>query len=372
MKIIVIGTRGIPNIMGGVETHCEELYPRIVNLGEEVTIIRRSSYVSNFKSLKNNEWKGVKFVDIDAPKKKAYEAIIHTFKAINKAKMMGADILHIHSIGPAILTPYAKLLGLKVVFTHHGPDYDRDKWGKIAKFILKLGEKMGCKFADEIIVISKIIKEIVIRKYGKSKNVHLIYNGVSGPNNCYFTEYFDELGIEKHKYILSTCRFVPEKKLHDLIEAFCKCKCSNKNKYNDIKLVLAGDSDFEDEYSLRLKKMAKDNGVILTGFIKGRKLHSLLSNCLCFCLPSSHEGLPISLLEAMSYNVPVLVSDIPANIEIGLNKNYYFPCGNVEILANKLSNIINKPFHKVEYNMEKYDWNKIAFQVDQIYKTIKN
>ena len=144
MKIVVTGTRGIPNIMGGVETHCEELFPRMVERGYDVTLIRRSNYVKDDL----HEWKGVKLVTIPSPKKKSFEAIIHTFRAINEAKKLGADVLHIHAIGPALLVPYAKLLGMKVVFTHHGPDYDRDKWGFAAKTILKMGERMGCMFAD--------------------------------------------------------------------------------------------------------------------------------------------------------------------------------------------------------------------------------
>lgn len=358
MKIVVTGTRGIPNVMGGVETHCEELFPRIAEMGADVTVIRRNSYVHD--GLK--EWNGVKLVDVNTPKKKSFEAIIHTFRAINKAKKLGADILHIHAIGPALLVPYAKMRGMKVVFTHHGPDYDRDKWGFAAKTILKLGERMGCMFADEVIVISDVIKSLIARKYGRTEHVHLIYNGVPQPEICDYPEYFEELGIEKGKYILGMCRFVPEKNLHHLVEAMVKVK--------DVKLVLAGDTDFEDEYSRGLKEMARKNGVVLTGFIKGRKLHSLLSNTKAYCLPSSHEGLPISLLEAMSYKVPVVVSDIPANMEVGLPKVNYFPCGDVDALAKKLEAVVAAPCGRVEYDLGKYDWNKIASQVMQVYANV--
>ena len=251
MKIVVTGTRGIPNIMGGVETHCEELFPRIAKRGFDVTVIRRTNYVKD--DLK--EWKGVNLVNIDSPKKKSFEAIIHTFRAINEAKRLKADILHIHAIGPALLVPYAKMLGMKVVFTHHGPDYDRDKWGFAAKTMLKLGERMGCMFADEVIVISDVIRNLIKRKYNRTNHVHLIYNGVSQPEICDYPEYFNELGIEKGKYILGMCRFVPEKNLHHLVEAFTKIK--SRNEAEDIKLVLAGDTDFEDDYSRNLKEMVR-------------------------------------------------------------------------------------------------------------------
>ena len=365
-KIVVTGTRGIPNVMGGVETHCEELFPRIAKMGFDVTVIRRSTYVHDGLT----EWKGVKLVDVDTPKKKAFEAIIHTWRALWKAKRLHADIVHIQAIGPAMLTPLARLLGMKVVFTHHGPDYDRDKWGFAAKTMLKFGERMGCMFANDVVVISDVIRNIVKDKYGRTKGVHLIYNGVPVPEICDYPEYFDELGIEKGKYVLGMCRFVPEKHLHDLVHAFVKWQEKHPER-KDIKLVLAGDTDFEDDYSRGLKKLAKENGVVLTGFIKGRKLHALLTNCLCYSLPSSHEGLPISLLEAMSYRVPVIVSDIPANLEVGLPEKDYFPMGDVEALTAKLDTLLAEPAHLVEYDMSKYNWDKIAEQFAEIYRSLE-
>lgn len=360
MKLVVTGTRGIPDIMGGVETHCEELFPRIASKAVDTTVIRRKNYVKDLLT----EWKGVKLVDIDTPKKKSFEAIIHTFRAVNRAKKMGADVVHIHAVGPALLVPYAKMLGLKVVFTHHGPDYDRDKWGILAKAVLKLGERMGCKFADDIIVISEVIQDLIARKYHRYERVHLIYNGVPEPEICDYPEYFEELGIEKGKYVLGMCRFVPEKNLHHLIEAFKKLEAKG------CKLVLAGDTDFEDEYSLALKRMAREAGVVLTGFVKGRKLHSLLTNARCYCLPSSHEGLPIALLEAMSYHLPVVVSDIPANLEVGLSSGCYFHCGDVDALAVRLQKVMDEDYHRVQYDMAPYDWDRIAEQVMRIYESL--
>ncbi len=366
MKIVVTGTRGIPNIMGGVETHCEELFPRIAAKGYDVTVIRRKNYVREETPL--TEWKGVKIIDIDAPKSKKFEAIIHTFRAINKAKSLGADLIHIHTIGPNLLAPYARLLGIKVVMTHHGPDYDRDKWGKVAKMMLRLGEILGCKFANHVIVISSTIKTLIDERCGRKKNVTLIYNGVPQPEICSYPDYFSELGIEEGKYILGMCRFVPEKNLHHLVDAFLLLKKSNRIP-EDMRLVLAGDTDFEDDYSMFIKKKAKENNVVLTGFIKGRKLHSLLTNASCYCLPSSHEGLPIALLEAMSYSIPVVASDIPANTEIGLDDCHYFPCGNIEKLADRIEKMISHS-DKIHYDMHRYNWDIIAKQTAEIYNKV--
>lgn len=359
-KIVVTGTRGIPNIMGGVETHCEELFPRIVARGYDVTVIRRESYVRD----NNKSYKGVRLLDIHAPRHKSFEAIIHTWRAIWAARRLQADILHIHACGPAILVPLARMLGMKVVFTHHGEDYDRDKWNWVAKMMLRFGEAMGAYGASEVIVISEHIQALLRSKYHIQQKMHLIYNGVSEAENVQTPEYFEDLGIEPGKYILGMCRFSPEKNLHHLIEAFSKIE--NRG----CKLVLAGDSDFDDDYSKLLKRMAIEKGVILTGFVKGKKLHSLLNHTRCYVLPSSHEGLPIAMLEAMSYGAKIIVSDIPANKEVGLPEKNYFHCGDIPQLTAKLQENVDEPYSRQTYNMEKYNWDHIAEQVAAIYDTL--
>ena len=361
MKIVVTGTRGIPAIMGGVETHCEELFPRVVALGYDVTVMRRSSYVADSLT----EWHGVKLVDIPTPRKKAFEAIVHTVRAVIAARRLGADVVHIHAIGPALVTPLARLLGMKVVFTHHGPDYDRDKWGTAAKMMLRLGEMLGCRFANRVIVISDVIRNLIASKHGRTKGVSLIYNGVPAADKCHFPEYSSELGITEGNYVLGMSRLVPEKNLHHLIEAFSRVKSEG------LKLVIAGDSDFPDEYSEGLKRQAREAGVVLTGFVKGQKLHSLLTNARCFVLPSSHEGLPIALLEAMSYGLPVIVSDIPANLEVGLPDKCYFPVGDIDALASRLSVLCEDPLARIDYDMAKYDWDHIAKEVSDVYRSLQ-
>ena len=359
LKIVVTGTRGIPDIQGGVETHCGELFPRIVAKGFGVTVVRRKNYVRDNLS----SYKGVSLYDIRDVKKKSFEAIVHTFRAIWVAKWkFHADIVHIHSVGPAILTPFARMLGMKVVFTHHGPDYDREKWGIIAKAMLRFGERMGCTFANEVIVISNVINDIIKQKYGRN-DAHLIYNGVAPPAVISDTSYPESLGATPRKYILAMGRFVPEKNFHALINAFSNLKQS------EYKLVIAGDADIEDDYSKGLKSLAKRNDVILTGFIKGDNLHALLSHAALFVLPSSHEGLPISLLEAMSYGLPVLASDIPANKEVNLHPSCYFHYNEKDMDRNLTEALRERMNDRTtpEYDLTKYDWNTIAEQTADVY-----
>lgn len=360
MKIVVLGTRGIPDIQGGVETHCQELYPRLVKLGCDVIMITRKSYVKNVSI---TEYKGVKLKHLFAPKKKSLEAVIHTFLGVVYAKNQNPDILHIHAIGPSLLVPFAKFLGLKVVVTNHGPDYDRQKWGKLAKKFLMLGEKFGSKYADKVIVISNEIKRIQEDKYHRM-DCELIYNGVNLPGKSANVNYIESLRLEPFKYIVAIGRFVPEKGFHDLIKAYRQLKMN-------IQLVLVGDADHEDNYSLSLKQMARENGVILTGFIKGEKLNQILSYAKLFVMPSYHEGLPIALLEAMSYNLDVLVSDIPANLEVQLAKEDYFEVGSLDDLTYKLKrkmlSFIQTKKNFLNLLQTKYNWDNIAIQTKKIY-----
>ena len=362
MKIFVTGTRGIPDIPGGVEKHCQMLYPLIASMGHDIYVATRKSYVKEKYAI----WKDVKLVHIYASKQKNFEAIVHTFFAIIKAWKLKVDIVHIHAVGPGLMVPFAKILGLKVVVTNHGPDYERQKWGKTAKFILRLGEYLGGKFADNIIVISSVIQNIILRRCKKQS--YIIHNGVPIPKSSKETDFLDKIGVKPANYIIAVSRFVPEKGLDLLVKSFQKTDAGYK-------LVIAGDADHETKYSIRLKQMIDgDNNIIRTGYITGEPLNQLFSHAGLFVLPSYHEGLPIALLEAMSYGICVLVSDIPANLEVGLPETRYFKCGDLNDLKKKILFHINRKINKNEKAYfklqikEKYDWARIAEQTIKVYE----
>jgi alpha-maltose-1-phosphate synthase len=357
----VVGSRGIPNIQGGVETHCEELYPRLVNShGNQVTVLCRTPYVVD-KALGN--YKGVHLKNIYTPKTKALEAIIHSVLCVIYAAVKRPDVVHIHAVGPSLVAPLARLLGLKVVMTHHGPDYERKKWGKAAKAFLKAGEWAGATFSNKIIVISTEIKNAVAKKFGRS-DAFLIPNGVDlTPEVRYDQAVFSKYDLVENGYIFTLGRFVPEKGFDYLIRAFQKSNAGN------LKLVIAGDADHETEYSRSLKEQAKDAGVILTGFIKGNDLRQVFSNCSLFILPSFYEGLPIALLEAMAYQLPIIASDIPANVEVELPATCYFKVGDENALSDKISTFVKSalPKSRIEYDMSKYNWDTIAQSTNEVY-----
>lgn len=363
MKIVVIGTRGIPNIQGGVETHCQKLYPRLAAMGCDVIVVRRSCYVTDDNKI--SEFEGVKLKDIYAPRQKSLEAIVHTFLGVIYAKKQKADILHIHAIGPALLTPFARLLGLKVVVTHHGADYDRQKWGSLAKSMLKTGEKFAAKYANVIISISNVITLSLKEKYGREKDVYLIFNGVETPEKRGSTNYIESLGLTKNKYIFSLGRFVEEKGFHNLIAAYAE-----SNAQLGFDLVIAGDADHETEYSESLKQLGRENNVVMPGFVTGDKLAELFSHAGLFVLPSLHEGLPIALLEALSYDLDSLISDIPANRQVVMPEEDFFDPYSVEALRDKLDERLSLPVKRRKYNLAQYNWSTIAMQTITVYKKL--
>ncbi|MCX7927608.1 MAG: glycosyltransferase family 4 protein [Candidatus Omnitrophica bacterium] len=365
MRIIVLGTRGFPNVQGGVEKHCQELYPRLVKLGCEIVVLARAPYVGD----KEYNWQGVQVVPIKCSKNKFLEAVLHTYKGLRRARKFKPDIVHIHAIGPSLFVPMAHKLGAKIVMTHHGPDYKRAKWNWFARAVLRIGEARGCKYADAVICISEQIVKEVREKF--NRYLFVIPNGVTLPEIVKTDETLKRFGLEKKQYLLAVGRFVPEKGFHDLIEAFLKVKPAGW------KLVIVGAADHEDSYSIQLKKMAQDNSqVVLTGFLSGQPLEELYSHAGLFVLPSYYEGLPIVLLEALSYGLSCLVSDIPANREVGLAQERYFPVGDKDALAQKIKEFIAQPMSQQQQFVQrseiaqKYDWDKIAVQTLEVYKSV--
>ncbi|HIF9383605.1 TPA: glycosyltransferase family 4 protein [Photobacterium damselae] len=360
-SILVLGTRGIPNVQGGVESHCQSLYPLLVEkYNLDITVTARKPYVPYSES----EYLGVKLKALPSVTNKSLEAPLHSLLAALYAIKEKADIVHIHAIGPGLVTPLLRLFGKKVVFTHHSQNYDHQKWGKLAKFVLRLGERCAVKYASEVIVISDFMQNLMEEKYGR-KDTHLIFNGVHKPKlpeQNKINEYLSKFDLESRDYVVAVGRFSQEKGLDVLLDAYKK---SGINK----KLVLVGDCDHPAEYSDDLKKVAKEtSGVVLTGFLSGEELHSIFSQADTFVLPSFSEGLPIALLEAMSFSLPVIVSDIPANKAVHLPNDRYFSCGNSDDLAKKLIEPVGQPLISYDDYLQKYDWDLIAEQTYNVFQ----
>jgi len=362
LQVYVLGLRGFPDVQGGVETHAENLYPIIQ--GDEVSVTCATR--SPFHDQSRKEWQGVKFVRIWAPRSAYLEAFVHSVLAVLRAAVLRPDIVHIHAVGPSLVAPLARLMGLKVVVTHHGPDYDREKWSPFAKFVLRCGEWAGMRFANRRIVISQVIADMVADKYGEETTI--IPNGVPIPGLDADSSVLQRFGLEPEKYIVLVSRFVPEKRHLDLIEAFTKAALPGW------RLALVGDADHPGEYVEKVKKAAAENpNVVLTGFQTGGDLKAMYQYAGIFVLPSSHEGLPISLLEALSYGLRCIASSIPAHLCIDLADDAYFDLGDTDDLANRIRSSAQIDWSDDDRNRvrrwvaENYDWHDIAEDTIKVY-----
>jgi glycosyltransferase involved in cell wall biosynthesis len=364
VKVMVLGVRGIPNVQGGIETHAEHLYERLAKLGCDVEVIVRTPFVPRDQRALGP----IRLKRIWSPTRPGLEALIHSMLGVLYASVVRPDILHIHAVGPAIVTPLARLFGLRVVMTHHGPDYDRDKWGGAARFVLRTGERFGAQFSHARIAISKVIVDLLQAKYGKGSD--LVPNGVLSASLQSDSDHVQRFGLTPGRYFLLVSRMVPEKRQIDLIQAFARAQIPGW------KLALVGGLT-DDDYCRKVSAAAAQaDGVVLTGFQKGAALQQLYRHAGVFVLPSTHEGLPIAMLEALSYGLPVLASDIPANLEVGLEPLHYFPAGNIAALAQGLARLAALPQDEAtraarrEWVARKYDWTQIAERTVSIYRRV--
>lgn len=356
MKVCVIGTRGFPNIQGGVEKHCEQLYTAItLNHDIKIYLFRRTAYTKKEDSC---SIKGIKFIDLPSTKIKGFETVFHSLLATIYCLFLKPDIVHIHNIGPAIFCPILKLINTKIILTYHSANYEHKKWNKFAKSILRLSEKIAFKYSDSIIFVNKFILEKLPENIKRKS--HYLPNGITEPKFSYNNDVLEQIGVKPKDYILSVGRITPEKGFNVLIEAY-------KKSSTHLKLIIVGDIDAENTYAKELKKLSSSPNIIFTGAIYGKGLNQLYQNAAFYVLPSINEGFPLVLLEAMSYNLDLIVSDIPACHIIELDKSNYFPVNNIDILKEKI-NLKSKGYKLIQYNLSQFDWKEIAENVYIIYK----
>jgi glycosyltransferase involved in cell wall biosynthesis len=356
LKVFVFGTRGFPDIQGGVEQHCENLYPLFASTTCQVTVFRRKPYILN----KGKKFNNIAFIDLPSTRIPGFEALFHSFLSTVISILKRPELIHIHNIGPGIFAPLLKMFGLKVILTYHSPNYEHNKWSKFGKYFLKLAEILALKFSDRVIFVSLFQKN----KLGSNPKFIHINNGVRIFPETDKNEYINHLGLQRNNYVLAVGRFVEEKGFELLIRAF------SKTAQRGVRLVIAGDADHETASSIQIKKLARENNVVLTGFVVNEKLQQLYCHSRLFVLPSYNEGQPLSLLEAMSYRLPVLASDIAANLQLNLPDDNYFIAGNEESLIEKLNQQLKLNFVRIDYDLAPYNWNMVASQTVKVYEDV--
>lgn len=371
MKIAMLGQKRIPSREGGVEIVVEELSTRMVNKGHCVTCYNRSGKhaLDKKRSIQNlKTYKGVNLEKVLTIDKKGLAAMTSSFFATLKIIFSDADIVHYHAEGPCVMIILVKIFSKKrVLATIHGLDWQRAKWGNFATKYIKLGEKIAVRYADEIIVLSKNVQNYFEKEY--NRKTIFIPNGVNLPTLEKPNIIKKKYNLKKDDYILFLGRIVPEKGVHYLIDAFNNIKTNKK-------LVIAGGSSDTDSYYQSLKEKSKDNkNIIFTGFVEGKELGELYSNAYIYCLPSDLEGMPLSLLEAMSYGNCCLTSDIDECTEVLESNGITFKKANVKDLEKKLVTLISSEETVNKYKKEsqkfilnKYNWDDVVKQTLTLYE----
>ena len=355
---------------GGVEIVVKELCTRMAQNGCDVTCYNRSGHHVSGAEYDNVtiEYEGVRQKTVPTINRRGLAAVSSSFFAALYSEFGKYDVVHIHAEGPAFFSWMPKMLGKRVVITIHGIDWQREKWqsGFGSKFI-RQGEKNAVKYADEIIVLSKGVQDYFKETYGRETN--FIPNGVNRPQIRKTNLITEKFGLKKDSYILFLGRLVPEKGIRYLVEAF-------KNVVTDKKLIIAGGSSDTDSFMEELKELARgDDRILFTGFVQGAMLDELYSIAYIYTLPSDLEGMPLSLLEAMSYGNCCLVSDIPECAEVVEDKALIFKKSDVEDLQEKLQDACDHPEmvmkmknQATDFICAKYNWDEVVKETMELYR----
>lgn len=376
LRIAMIGHKRIPSREGGVEIVVEELAVRMAALGHRVDAYNRyGHHVSGKKYDQEYGWKGRKFYKgvrvyiIPTFRNSSLNAIVYSFFATVRALFGRYDVLHYHAEGPCAMLWLPKLFHRRIVVTVHGLDWQRAKWGNFASYVIKFGERLAAKYADEVIVLSKNVQQYFADTY--HRQVTYIPNGINRPVRREAQMITEKYGLKKDGYLLSLGRIVPEKGLHYLIEAFAGIE-------TDMKLVIAGGNSHAVEYMEQIHRMAaEDKRIIMTDFVQGQMLEELYSNAYAFVLPSDVEGMALTLLEAMSFGDCCLVSDICENTEVVEDKALVFRKGDTRDLREKLMFMLEHPETVRAYGEQsadficgKYQWDEVVDETLRLYRGI--
>lgn len=358
MKIAMLGLKGIP-YPEGIENFTEQVASRLVERGHQVTVYVRP-YVGDGQ---NGHYRGIRIRKLPSVNTKHLDTITHTFLATVDALRSDVDVVHFHALGPAVFSFIPRLKGVKTVVQVHGLDWQREKWGRTAKTLLRCAEYTAAYFPHRTVVISQALKQYFERKY--HRHFDYVPTGVESYEQR-SPRVIKKWGLDNGNYILFLGRLVPEKGCHYLLKAFETIETS-------MKLVIAGDSSHSDAYVARLKKIANSK-VIFTGFARGDLLEELFSNAYAYVIPSELEGLPHSLLQALSFGKCVLASDIPANLEALGACGVTFKSGDIEDLKKKILFLLNHPEFALAQKeksqarvREHYAWNEVVNRLEQIY-----
>lgn len=373
MKVAMLGHKAIPSTKGGIETVLTALCPLLAERGVEVTCYNRSSDsidAAFLPQVAGNVYKGVRLKKAPTVRKRGVSAMVASFTAAIACAFSRCDIVHFHAEGPCAAMFLPKLFGKKCVATVHGLDWQREKWGdSFSSKYIRFGEKMLARRADAVIVLSEAAKQYFKETYGR--DTVLIPNGIRRPQPRPAAQIKERFGLKKDGYFCLVSRLTAEKGVHTLIEAY-------KQLHTDKKLLICGETSDTDSYVAQLHAMAAgDERILFAGFVSGYLLSEVYSNAYAVCLPSTLEGMSLSLLEALSYGNAVICSDIPENTAVCGERALIFKAGDAAALAAKMQYLSDTPAAvdalrdgTAEYICSRYSEEAVADATMTLYSTL--
>lgn len=369
LRIAFIGQRGVPAGEGGIERHVEELGARLAARGHQVTVYCRSNYLAERPATH----RGMTLRHLPTVPTKSLDFIAHSAISTVLAMPRRPDILHYHAIGSALVAPLPRIAsGSGIVLTVHGLDQDREKWKGAGHLVLNLAAALSARVPHATITVSRALADHYATRYRREATY--IPNGAPAAQRRPAGAMARRHGLTPGRYFLFVGRLVPEKRPDLLVRAF-------RDVPGDARLVIAGSSGFTDAYAARVAELAAaDPRVVMAGGVYGQDLAELYSNAAAFVLPSSLEGLPITLLEAAAHRAPVIVSDIPPHREVlGADRPgaRLLPSGDHPALTAALGDLLENPAAAARGAvdlrrrvLQHYSWEVAAESTELVYEQV--
>jgi len=363
MRIAMIGIKAIPARFGGFETAVDELSRGLVKLGRQVVVYNRTGMSSHAGSSSE----GVELVALPTVRSKHLSTICHAFLSTLHVMFRKADVVHYFTTGATLFAPLPRLMGKKVVCSVDGTDWQRAKWGWLARWYLRLSERLAVFFCHGLISDSSEVLDYYRRNYGAASSC-IVFGMREHRSNK--RDVLERFGLKEKEYVLFVGRLVPENNVHHLIKAFEIVETSKK-------LVIVGDDPWERDYILSLRS-TRDPRVIFTGGIYGDGYTQLQQNAYLFVLPDEVGGTHPALVEAMGFGNCVLVNDTPSNLEVIADAGFsYRGSEGDENLVHQLQMLVDEPALVEKYRrrawqraQEHYRWEDVVRQHALLYQRI--
>jgi glycosyltransferase involved in cell wall biosynthesis len=349
-RILVVGARGIPDVEGGAEKNAEQLFPRMVELGHDVTLL------SLEKNVHRASYRGVKLISAPTWWLLNTDKLVYYLAGIVHAVRLRPDIVHLQGLGAALFLWVYRLLGFKVIVRYGSADYILPKWGVLGRVGFRLSEHQ-LRFAHAVISVSETLTRRLV-EHGIKAHVYFIPNALDAPEPVWTGSHGGR------PYVLAVGRVTSQKNIDTLLKAFAQL--SQKNPNCDLRVV---GSLHDRPYVADLAALMSPN-VQMRGAAKRSEVPKLLSECAVYVNLSHHEGNLNATLEAISHGCPILVSDIPENREIPLKPINFVDRHDVDAIVRALEMALASPEDLVVERTGFLNWDDVARATDAVYQAV--